>query len=204
MRLVLASRSPARLSTLRRAGIEPQVLVSQVDEKAVRTTDPEDLVLELARLKCEAVAATLPADDEVVVVGCDSVLELDGVPYGKPGSVEAAVRLWHRLTGRQASLVTGHHVVVRSGGQERRATRSAATTVHFADLSTPEIEAYAATGEPEHVAGGFTIDGWGGPFITRIEGDPHNVVGISLPLLRMMLADLGVTWYSLWSPGPAA
>ena len=146
MRLVLASRSPARLSTLRRAGIEPQVLVSQVDEEAVQISDPQDLVLELARLKCEAIAATVPRDEELVVVGCDSVLDLDRKPYGKPGSPAAAVRLWHRLAGRQANLVTGHHVVVRRGGTERRASRVAQTTVYFADLSTEEIEAVGAPG----------------------------------------------------------
>jgi septum formation protein len=103
------------------------------------------------------------------------------------------------LSGVTGTLVTGHHVIVSRGGQQRRATRNAVTLVHFADLSDAEMEAYAATGEPENVAGGFTIDGFGGPFVTGLEGDPHNVVGISLPLLRMMLADLGVTWHDLWT-----
>jgi septum formation protein len=199
VRLILASASPARLETLRRAGVHPSVIVSEVDESAVTLDDIEDLVGELARLKAEAVAAQVLPLDEVVIVGCDTMLEIDGKPYGKPGSPEAAVQLWHRLSGVTGTLVTGHHVIVSRGGQQRRATRNAVTLVHFADLSDAEMEAYAATGEPENVAGGFTIDGFGGPFVTGLEGDPHNVVGISLPLLRMMLADLGVTWHDLWT-----
>jgi septum formation protein len=198
MRLVLASASPARLLTLRRAGVHPTVVVSDVDESLVQTDDIHALVAELARRKAEAVAAeVLPAAD-VVIVGCDSMLEVDGVPYGKPGSPENAAELWNRLSESTGLLVTGHHVIVSTGGEVRSMNRNAETLVHFADLSGAEIAAYAATGEPEGVAGGFTIDGYGGPFITGIEGDPHNVVGISLPLLRMMLADLGVTWHDLW------
>ena len=198
MRLVLASASPARLQTLRRAGVHPTVVVSDIDESLVGTDDIHELVAELARRKAEAVAAeVLPADD-VVIVGCDSMLEVDGVPYGKPGSPENAAELWSRLSESTGLLVTGHHVIVSTGGDVRSTNRNAETLVHFADLSAAEIAAYAATGEPEGVAGGFTIDGYGGPFITGIEGDPHNVVGISLPLLRMMLADLGVTWHDLW------
>ena len=199
MRLVLASASPARLETLRRAGVHPTVVVSDVDESLVATDDIHELVSELARRKAEAVAAeVLPADD-VVIVGCDSMLEVDGFPYGKPGSPERAAELWSRLSGSTGLLVTGHHVIVSTGGQVRSTNRNAETLVHFADLSDDEITAYAATGEPQAVAGGFTIDGYGGPFITGIEGDPHNVVGISLPMLRMMLADLGVTWHDLWN-----
>lgn len=199
MRLVLASASPARLETLRRAGVHPTVVVSDVDESLVEADDIRDLVSQLARLKAEAVAAeVLPADD-VVVVGCDSLLEVDGTVYGKPGSPENAAELWQRLSEATGLLVTGHHVIVAAHGTVQSTNRTAETLVHFAGLSDAEIEAYASTGEPEAVAGGFTIDGYGGPFITGIEGDPHNVVGISLPLLRMMLADLGVTWHDLWN-----
>ena len=202
MRLVLASASPARLETLRRAGVHPTVVVSDVDESLVPSDDIQELVSELARRKAEAVAAEVLPADGVVIVGCDSMLEVDGVPYGKPGSPESAAELWSRLSESTGLLVTGHHVIVSSGGHVRSTNRNAETLVHFADLSADEIAAYAATGEPEVVAGGFTIDGYGGPFITGIEGDPHNVVGISLPLLRMMLADLGVTWHDLWNATP--
>lgn len=199
MRFVLASASPARLETLRRAGIEPSVIVSDVDESLVSHDDVRVLVGELARLKAEAVASQV-REDEVVVVGCDSLLELDGEACGKPGSPEAAAALWRRTSGRTARLLTGHHVIVTSGGTTRTAARTAATTVHFAALTEAEIEAYAATGEPEAVAGGFTIDGYGGAFVEGIEGDHSNVIGISLPLLRTLLAELGVSWVDLWAP----
>ena len=199
MRLILASASPARLETLRRAGVHPTVIVSDVDESLVQADDIQEIVGELARRKAEAVAAEVLPGEDVVIVGCDSMLEVDGVPYGKPGSPENAAELWSRLSESTGLLVTGHHVIVSRGGEVHSTNRNAETLVHFADLSAAEIEAYAATGEPETVAGGFTIDGYGGPFITGIEGDPHNVVGISLPLLRMMLADLGVTWHDLWN-----
>ena len=199
MRLILASASPARLETLRRAGVHPTVVVSDVDESLVQADDIQEIVGELARRKAEAVAAEVLPGEDVVIVGCDSMLEVDGVPYGKPGSPENAAELWSRLSESTGLLVTGHHVIVSRGGEVHSTNRNAETLVHFADLSAAEIEAYAATGEPETVAGGFTIDGYGGPFITGIEGDPHNVVGISLPLLRMMLADLGVTWHDLWN-----
>jgi septum formation protein len=199
MRLVLASASLARLETLRRAGVHPTVVVSDVDETLVQTDDIHELVSELAKRKAEAVAAeVLPAED-VVIIGCDSMLEVDGTVYGKPGTPENAVELWRHLSQASGLLVTGHHVIVSAGGRVQDANRSAETLVHFADLAEEEIQAYAATGEPEAVAGGFTIDGYAGPYITGIEGDPHNVVGISLPLLRTMLADLGVTWHDLWS-----
>lgn len=180
--------------------MHPSVLVSEVDESGVTGDDIDAVTSELARLKAEAVAAQVLPADGIVIVGCDTMLEVGGRPYGKPGSPEAAVLLWHRLSGVTGTLVTGHHVIVSRAGQVRRATRTAVTLVHFADLSEAEMEAYAATGEPQIVAGGFTIDGYGGPFVTGIEGDPHNVVGISLPLVRMMLADLGVTWHDLWEP----
>jgi septum formation protein len=198
IRFVLASASPARRTTLVHAGIVPEVIVSDVDEDAVTAPDTPALAARLAELKAEAVFATLGGDGPVVLVGCDSILDFEGRPCGKPGTAEAAIALWQRTRGRTAVLVTGHHVIVRDGGGVRRATRTARTVVQFADLTDEEIAAYAATGEPAKVAGGFTIDGLGGPFVTRLEGDPHNVVGLSLPLVRMMLADLGVRWTDLW------
>jgi len=194
-RLVLASASPARLATLRSAGLDPEVLVSGVDESQVRTTDPAALAGELARLKARAVAPKVP---DAVVVGCDSVLGLDGAVHGKPADPAEAVARWRAMRGRSGVLHTGHCVIAPGG---REVLRSAATTVHFADLTDHEIEAYVATGEPLQVAGAFTVDGLGGAFVRGIEGDHHNVVGISLPLLREMLAEVEVAWVSLWS-GP--
>ena len=192
---MLASASPARLSTLRSAGLDPEVVVSGVDEAEVTADKPQELALVLAERKAQAVAARL--DGAALVVGCDSVLELEGQAYGKPVSADEAVRRWRAMRGSCGVLHTGHCVVDTATGRTRSATES--TVVHFADPGDEEIEAYVATGEPLHVAGAFTIDGLGGAFVRRIEGDPHNVVGISLPLLREMLADLGVAWPDLWA-----
>jgi len=193
MRIVLASASPARLATLRAAGIEPEVIVSGVDEDVVRSTDPANLAGALAQLKCRAVAQQVEPD--ALVVGCDSVLAFEGEIFGKPaGPVEAAGR-WRRMRGRSGVLHTGH--CVRRGDEEFLETAS--TIVHFADVTDAEIDAYVATGEPLHVAGAFTIDGLGGAFITGIEGDHHNVVGLSLPVLRLLVAELGIAWTDLWN-----
>ncbi|HET6627710.1 MAG TPA: nucleoside triphosphate pyrophosphatase [Nocardioidaceae bacterium] len=192
-RLVLASASPARLTTLRSAGLAPDVVVSGVDESTVTTRDPASLAVELATLKARAVAGRVA---DALVIGCDSVLELDGEVHGKPGTAAEAVRRWRAMRGRSGVLHTGHCVVDTGTGREL--ARPACTVVHFADLSDTEIEAYVDTGEPLQVAGAFTVDGLGGAFVTGIEGDPHNVVGISLPLLRTMLAELGVSWTDLW------
>lgn len=197
VRMVLASQSPARLATLRAAGVEPEVVVSGVDESQVRTHDAANLAAALAQLKCRAVASTI-ADPDALVVGCDSVLAFEGEILGKPGDAATARARWRRMRGRSGVLHTGH--CVRRGGRE--VVDSASTVVHFADVSDAEIDAYVATGEPLHVAGAFTIDGLGGAFVRGIEGDPHTVVGISLPLLRDLVADLDVVWTDLWNrPG---
>ncbi|AXT84137.1 septum formation inhibitor Maf [Aeromicrobium sp. A1-2] len=194
MRVILASASPARLATLRSAGIDPEVIVSGVDEDRIASADAANLAAALAQLKCRAVAEQVDAD--ALVIGCDSVLAFEGEIFGKPaGPVEAAGR-WRRMRGRSGVLHSGH--CVRRAGREF--VETASTVVHFADISDAEIDAYVATGEPLAVAGAFTIDGLGGAFITGIEGDHHNVVGLSLPLLRELVGDLGIAWTDLWRP----
>jgi len=197
LHLVLASASPARLATLRSAGVEPTVVVSGVDEDQVDGLPPAELALQLAELKCAAVAARddLPAD--ALVLGCDSVLELDGVPLGKPADADDAVRRWRAMRGRSGVLHSGHSLRDTATGQVAAATAS--TVVHFADVDDDEIAAYVATGEPLHVAGAFTIDALGGAFVRRLEGDHHTVVGVSLPLLRELVGELGHRWTDLWA-----
>jgi len=195
--LVLASASPARLATLRSAGVEPVVIVSGVDESQLEALSPAQTALQLAELKCAAVSGRDEVPPDALVLGCDSVLELDGRALGKPADSEDAVRRWHAMRGRSGVLHTGHCLEDAATGRTTAATAS--TTVHFADVSDAEVAAYVATGEPLHVAGAFTIDGLGGAFVTGVEGDPHNVVGISLPLLREMLGELGVRWTDLWA-----
>jgi septum formation protein len=197
--VILASASPARLATLRGAGLDPEVVVSGVDETADSAPSVGELVARLARRKAEAVSALCPADERpTVILGCDSLLELDGIGYGKPGTAAEATRRWARMSGRSGILHTGHHVILRRGTAVSTRNRTVSTLVRFAELSPTEIDAYVATGEPLAVAGAFTIDGLGGAFVSGIEGDHHNVVGLSLPVLRTMMAELGLSWTSLW------
>src|SRR4051812_48216699 len=200
--LILASGSPARLATLRSAGIDPVVEVSGVDESLEEEADPARLAGALARLKgLEVVArhAGRPPSPRTLVLGCDSVLEVDGVGYGKPDSPNEAVERLRELRGRAAVLHTGHHLTDLSTGTALADVAS--TRVVFGSFGDDEIDAYVATGEPLAVAGAFTIDGLGGAFVDRVEGDPHNVVGLSLPLLRRMVAELGIGWYQMWTRG---
>jgi septum formation protein len=196
-RLVLASASPARLALLRSAGIEPIVRVSGVDESRLDHLPPAELALALAELKCAAVAEREDLPEDALVLGCDSVLDRGGEALGKPADSEDAVRRWRAMRGGSGVLRTGHCLRDRATGRVAAATAS--TTVHFADLSDEEIDAYVATGEPLGVAGAFTVDGLGGAFVTGIEGDHHNVVGLSLPLVRDLAAELGHSWTDLWS-----
>lgn len=198
MRFVLASSSPARLQTLRRAGVVPAVLAPDVDESAATAASTPALVELLATLKGEAVLEELGTAHDLVVVACDTLLDVDGEAWGKPRDAAEAGRRWRRLRGRSAELLTGHHVVVVRDGHAMRADRVARTTVTFAEVSDAEVDAYVATGEPLAVAGAFTIDGYGAAFVERIDGDHLNVIGISLPVLRVVLAELGVAWPDLW------
>lgn len=168
--------------------------MSGVDESALELTTPAEYSLKLAQLKAVAVAAE---QKRAIVIGCDSVLALDGEILGKPASPEEAVERWKRMRGRAGVLHTGHCVI--DTHREVWLARSAATQVRFAQVTDEEIEAYVATGEPLAVAGAFTLDGLGGAFVSGVTGDPHNVVGISLPLLRLMLEELGFVWTEFWS-----
>lgn len=206
-RLVLGSASAGRLKVLRQAGIEPMVVVSGVDEDAVIAAlgpraAPADVVCALARAKAEQVAADL--DDSVaadcVVVGCDSMLEVDGKLIGKPGTPDAARTQWDSMAGRSGLLHTGHCIVrLQDGAAVQTELGSTCTTVHFAKLTAVDLDAYIASDEPLHVAGGFTLDGLGGWFIERIEGDPSNVIGLSLPLARRLLERMGLSVSALWT-----
>lgn len=230
MRLVLASQSPARLALLRNAGFSAEAIVSGVDEDDFDATSPVELALILARAKARAVAERV--EPGALVIGCDSVLDLDGAALGKPVDAEDAITRWKAMRGREGILVTGHCLIdtrpgkadadaasdtasdtesdrgaaapgdLRGAADWREVTSAGATLVQFAEVSDAEIEAYVATGEPLHVAGAFTLDGIGGSFVESIGGDPSNVIGLSLPLLRRMLDEFGVSVAELWSDHP--
>lgn len=206
VRFVLASASSARLSVLRSAGIEPLVRVSGVDEDAVTASlgdpTPTELVTALAQAKADAVAAEISAEEpDAVVVGCDSMLLMaHGEIVGKPGTREAAAKRWAQNAGNSGELLTGHAIVRIQGGEVTARTNGhLGTTVRFGEPSEAELEAYVATGEPLHVAGGFTLEGFGGWFIEGVDGDPSSVLGISLPLTRKLLTEVGVSVVTLWS-----
>lgn len=203
---VLASASPARLAVLRAAGIDPVVFVSGVDEPAVEAANaaagPAGVVTALARAKAEAVLpAVAAAHPDAVVLGCDSMLLMNGRLRGKPADAAQVRREWAEMAGRTGELLTGHAVVVLRGGQAvARAADHRSTTIRFGSPSPAEIDAYLATGEPLLVAGGLTIDGYGGWFVEGVDGDSSSVIGISLPLTRQLLAAVGIPVVDLWRP----
>ncbi len=209
-RVVLGSASPGRLKVLRQAGVDPLVAVSGVDEDAViaalgSDTSPGDVVRILAHAKADQVAASLDGTvaADCVVIGCDSMLNLDGRLVGKPASADAARRQWESMAGRSGQLYTGHCLLRLLDGEAiQRASESSATTVRFATPTAADLDAYIRSGEPLAVAGGFTLDGLGGWFIDRIEGDPSNVIGVSLPLTRALLQRVGLSVSELWASNP--
>ena len=194
VRVVLASASPARLAVLRAAGVDPEVIVSGVDEDVYSAPTTGELTQVLASAKASAVASRL---SDGLVIGCDSMLDLDGRAYGKPASAEEAEARWHQMSGKTGTLFTGHCVIDVASGRCEAAV--AATTVRFGTPTDAEISAYVATGEPLNMAGAFTIEGLGGWFVDSIDGDHNNVIGISVPLLRGLFRDLDVTIPELWA-----
>ncbi len=195
IRFVLASASPARLATLRAAGVDPEVIVSGFDEDSIRASTVAALVEKLARIKATTVRESISGP--ALVLGCDSMLEFDGEALGKPPSADDAVARWRRMRGKQGVLWTGHCLL----DGERSEIEVGSTIVNFADVTDDEIASYVATGEPSQVAGAFTIDGLGGWFVESIVGDHHNVVGLSLPALRRMLQALGYSLAAIGYPG---
>lgn len=208
MRLYLASTSPARLATLRAAGVDPILLASGVDEEAVAAAAPGPLdgpalVELLARAKAEAVTDSMINNEAIdgFILGGDSAFELDGELFGKPHEPTIAKQRWLAQRGRTGILHSGHWLIDHRGGRVRGATGavSSARVTFASNISTAEIDAYVATGEPLKVAGAFTIDSLGAAFITSIEGDPHAVVGLSVSLLRQLLREFDAEWTDLWN-----
>ncbi len=205
--MVLGSASPGRLKVLRQAGVDPLVMVSGVDEDLVAAglgpdASPGAVVSALAAAKAEQVAGELNSAvaADCAVIGCDSMLYIDGRLCGKPQSVAAAVSQWGEMAGRPGRLYTGHCLLRLSGGAiTHREVESACTTVHFAAPASADLQAYVASGEPLRVAGGFTLDGLGGWFIDGVDGDPSNVIGLSLPLLRSLVQRVGLSVAALWA-----
>jgi septum formation protein len=193
--LVLASASPARLGLLKQAGLDPRVMVSGVDEEAISAPTPAELARVLAEAKAAAVAGLL--DGGELVIGCDSVLELDGQALGKPKDAAEATARWQAMRGRDGVLRTGHCVIDTANG--RQVSRTASTTVRFGTPDDAEVAAYVASGEPLSMAGAFSLDGRSAPFVEGIDGDPGTVIGLSLPLLRRLLAELDVRITDLWA-----
>jgi septum formation protein len=207
-RVVLASASAGRLSVLRKAGVEPVVMVSGVDEDALlaahRDAAPARVVRELALAKSQDVAKVLPPNvsSDCVVIGCDSMLLLGGRLCGKPRTPQRARAQWESMAGRSGRLLTGHSLLRLQDNQiSHRECETATTTVHFGCPAPADLDAYVTHGEPLAVAGGFTLDGRGGWFVDRIDGDPSNVIGLSLPLLRKLLARMNVTVSAIWNAG---
>jgi septum formation protein len=195
-RLVLASASPARLSLLRQAGLAPDVVVSDVDESAVHAPRVAEQVALLASAKASAVAKR---ETDALVIGADSLLEFKGKPLGKPADAAQARERWQRMAGHSGVLHTGQALFdVRDGAVVSRDIAVASTVVYFTTPTSAELEAYLATGEPLAVAGAFTLDGLGAPFVRRVEGDPAAVVGLSLTVLRTQLGKRGLAITDLW------
>jgi septum formation protein len=210
--LVLASASPARLRLLQRSGLDPEVHVSDIDEEAAveqaqieqgRTLSVAEQTLLLARAKADAVLASLSREftgSPVLVIGCDTTLELDGQAHNKPAGPQEATARWAQMSGRTGLLHTGHALRLRHAeGHVDDVDEVATATVHFGTPDAREVAAYVASGEPIRVAGAFTLEGLGGPFIDRIEGDPSCIEGLSLPTFRRMLAHVGWRWTDLWT-----
>jgi septum formation protein len=190
---VLASASVARRRLLQTVGIEPMVCASDFDESQIQLTEPGELVKTLARCKAETVVSQFPS---ALVMGCDSVLAIDGQIYGKPENAEVAIARWNLMQGNFGDLYTGH--VLIDNTQNRTVVKCQITRVYFGKMSDRAIAAYVKTGEPLKCAGAFALEGFGSLFVEKIAGCHSNVIGLSLPLLRQMLAELGYEVTDFW------